>query len=124
MKLERVAPSYGYKVQITWSRPTPYDKLVSSGSRHDAEGWLYMILGYYRSPHPKLFYIGKVFQTYVSRRLRAPDHRARYYRMCHDHPRYAFRVSLGAIKLAHGHITARLVDDVESILIFAAYHTR
>ena len=124
MRLERVAPDFGYRVQISWSRPASYDKIVSSGSPHDAEGWLYMILGYHRSSHPKLFYIGKVFETYVSRRLRARDHRARYYRMCHSHPRYTFRVSLGAIKLAHGHVTARLVDDVESILIFAAYHSR
>jgi hypothetical protein len=123
MQLERVAPTYGYEVRISWSRPASYEQVITSGSPYDAEGWLYMILGYNHSPQPKLFYIGKVFETCVSRRLRGRDHRARYYRMCHDHPRYLFRVSLGAIKLKRGHITARLVDDVESILIFAAYHS-
>ena len=89
-----------------------------------------MILGYYRSPRPKLFYIGKVFQTSVSRRLRAADHRRRYYRLRSDHPRYSFRVSLGAVTLTRGnttlpaHITARRIDEIESILIFGAYHSR
>src|SRR6266404_6077455 len=124
LKLERIAPDYGYRVQISWTRPIPYDRIVRDGSPHDAEGWLYMILGYHRSPRPKLFYIGKVFQTSVSRRLRAADHRSRYYRLCSDHPRYSFRVSLGAVKLAHGHITARRIDEIESILIFGAYHSR
>jgi len=124
MKLERVVPKYGYEVEISWSRPASYERIIARGSQHDTEAWLYMILGYHHSSHPKLFYIGKVFETLVSRRLRARDHRARYYGMCHDHPRFSFRVSLGAIKLSRGHITARLVDDVESILIFAAYHSR
>src|ERR1039458_2440082 len=115
MRLERIAPDYGYKVAISWSRPASYDALVSGGSPHDADGWLYMILGYHSSPHPKLFYIGKVFETHVSRRLRQADHRARYERLQSDHPRHSFRVSVGAIKLTPGHITASRIDEIESI---------
>jgi hypothetical protein len=124
MKLQRVAPDYGYVVDITWSRPLTYSKIVTDGSRHDAEGWFYMILGYRGSSHPKLFYIGKVFEKCVSQRLRQADHRVRYEQLRSAHPRHSFRVSLGAVKLARGHITARRIDEIESILIFGAYHSR
>jgi hypothetical protein len=124
MKLERIAPHYGYIVEIRWSRPTRYSKIISDGSPHDAEGWFYMILGYHGSSHPKLFYIGKVFDSWVSRRLRQRDHRARYEQLRAAHPHHLFRVSLGAVKLARGHITAQRIDEIESILIFGAYHSR
>ncbi len=124
MKLERVAPDYGYEVEITWTRAIPYETIIKSGSSHDAEGWLYMILGYRGSSHPKIFYIGKVFESCVSERLRQRDHRARYQRLCRRHPRHSFRVSLGAVKLARGHITAHRIDQIESILIFATYHSK
>ena len=103
--------------------PIPYETIINKGSPHDAEGWLYMILGYHGSSQPKIFYIGKVFNSSVSRRL-SPDHRARYERLCSEHPRHSFRVSLGAVKLAYGHITARRIDEIESILIFATYHSK
>jgi hypothetical protein len=123
MKLERVAPTFGYTAEIRWSRPVRYSEIISRGSPHDAEGWLYMILGYHTSSRPKLFYIGKVFNSWVSRRLRQRDHRARYEQLKAAHPRHSFRVSLGAVKLARGHITAQRIDEIESILIFAAYHS-
>ncbi len=59
VKLERVAPDYGYQVHIAWTRPIPYEMIINKGSPHDAEGWLYMILGYHGSSQPKIFYIGK-----------------------------------------------------------------
>jgi hypothetical protein len=124
MKLERIAPDYGYQVHISWTRPMAYDTIINKGSPHDAEGWLYMILGYHGSSHPKIFYIGKVFNSSVSRRLRQPDHRARYARLRSEHPRHSFRVSLGAVKLAYGHITAQRIDEIESILIFATFHSK
>src|SRR4051794_4221520 len=124
MKLERVAPDYGYQAKIAWTRPIPYDTIINKGSPHDADGWLYMILGYHGSSHPKIFYVGKVFMSCVSERLRQPDHRARYQRLRREHSRHSFRVSLGAVSLAHGRITAQRIDEIESILIFAAYHTK
>ena len=83
-----------------------------------------MILGYHASSPPKIFYIGKVPHSSVSRRLMQPDHRDRYEQLCSDHPRHLFRVSLGAVKLEHGNINARLIDEIESILIFATHHSK
>ena len=99
MNFERIAPYHAFDVSISWSRPTPYDKILTHGSPSDADAWLYMILGYRRSSHPKLFYIGQVQQTQVSQRLRARDHRARFQRLCHDHPQHSFQVSLGAVSV-------------------------
>jgi hypothetical protein len=130
MKLERVAPTFGYTAEIRWSRPARYDDIVSRGSPHDSEAWFYMILGYYMTSSPKIFYIGKVFNSCVSRRLRQPDHRARFKELQAKYPRHSFRVSLGALsvsrgasELASGHITAQRIDEIESILIFAAFHS-
>src|SRR2546421_4976399 len=124
MQIERIAPYHAFDVSISWTRPIPYDKIISDGSPRDADGWLYMILGYHRSSHPKIFYIGQVQQTSVSRRLRAPDHRARYRRLCQDHPRHSFRVSLGAVTVSDGRITERRIDHIEHILIYATYNSK
>ena len=120
---ERVAPYHAYDVSVSWSHPIPYDT-IRRGSPHGRKGWLYMILGYHRSSHPKIFYIGQVFQSSVSQRLRARDHRARYQRLCHEHPRHSFRVSLGAVTISGGHITKRRIDQIEHMLIYATYNSK
>src|SRR2546426_12639464 len=104
MQLERVKPEHAYTAAVKWMRPVPYDKILAGGSSHDAEGWLYMILGYLRSSHPKIFYVGKVVSGCASRRLKAPDHRKRYRRLCREHRRHSFLVSLGAVKIPGGHV--------------------
>jgi hypothetical protein len=124
MKLERIAPDYAYEVEIAWTRPIAYDRIIQSGSPHDTEGWLYMIVGYHGSSHPKIFHVGKVFDSCVSDRLRQRDHRTRYERLRKRHPRDSFRVSLGAVKLKSGHITSARIDQIENILIFATYHSK
>ncbi len=124
MNLDRIAPYHAFDVSISWSRPVPYAKIVNEGSIHDVDAWLYMILGYRRSSHPRLFYIGQVQQTQVSQRLRARDHRARYQRLCHDHPQHSFQVSLGAVTVDGGHITKRRVDHIEHILIYATFNSK
>ncbi len=124
MNLERVAPKYGFQAEIAWTRPIPYETIISNGSPHDANGWLYMLLGYHGSSHPKIFYIGMVFMQCVSKRLRQRDHRARYEQICREHPRHSFRVSLGAVTIVHGRITRQRIDEIESLLIFSTYHTK
>src|SRR5881392_1769123 len=42
----------------------------------------------------------------------------------HGAKAHSERMSLGAVKLAYGHITARRIDEIESILIFATYHSK
>lgn len=119
MQLIQIAPKRTRIVDLHWSRPIPYEKIITEGSNHDTESWLYMILGYSRSPDPKLFYVGKVYQTCVSARLRQADHKQRYERLCKEHPRHTFRVSLGAIDIG-GHMTDKKVDEIETMLIYTA----
>lgn len=124
LRLLRIVPDYGYEVEISWTRPAPYETILTRGSPSGAEGKLYMILGYPSSHEPKLFYIGKAFPLSVSRRLRRTDHRERYARLRRDHPDLSFRVSLGAIKLRPGHITPARLEEIKSVLILGAYHSR
>jgi hypothetical protein len=118
MSLKAIAPDEAWHVTLNWSRPEHYDDVTSDGSRHDDDGWLYMILGYFGSSHPKIFYIGKVVQSYVSQRLRQPDHRRRYLRLSKEHPRHTFKVTLGSIQLESGNITSRRIDQIETLLIY------
>jgi hypothetical protein len=80
-----------------------------------------MILGYYSTSAPKLFYIGMVYNQHVTQRLSQPDHRQRYVRLRHDHPNHRFRVSLGAVEIENGRITRNRIDQIETILVFAHY---
>jgi len=120
MPLREVAPEATRCVRLKWSRPAPYEQIIESGSAHDSHGWLYMILGYYGSSHPKLFYIGKVYQTHVSARLRQSDHKRRYQRLRGEHSRHSFRVSLGSVEIEGGRITAQRIDQIETMLIYTA----
>lgn len=83
-----------------------------------------MILGYFGSSHPKLFYIGKVYQSYVSTRLRQSDHKRRYLRLKSEHPRHSFQVSLGAVEFEGCRISAQRIDQIETMLIYTANETQ
>ena len=121
MSLKRVDPEDAYIVNIKWSRPASYEEITASGSRHDPEGSLYMILGYYGSSHPKIFYVGKVTATYVSRRLRQPDHRKRYEWLQTQHPRHTFKVCLGEVEIVQNNVTRRRIDEIETMLIYTVH---
>ncbi len=120
MPLKPVSPEAIRVANLLWTRPEPYEQVISDGTVHDASGWLYMILGYYGSSYPKLFYIGKVYQTCVSARLRQADHKRRYNRLCSEHPRHHFKVSLAAVQIDNGSITHRRIDQIETMLIYTA----
>lgn len=79
-----------------------------------------MILGYYGSSHPKLFYIGKVYKNHVSARLRQADHKRRYENLVSEHPRHSFQVSLGSVEIENGKITKQRIDQIETMLIYTA----
>ena len=98
----------------------PYEQIIAHGSPHDSHKWLYMILGYFGSSHPKLFYIGKVYSTYVSARLRQADHKRRYLRLRDEHSHHSFRVTLGAVEIQGGNITSQRIDQIETMLIYTA----
>ncbi len=122
MRLIRIDPEKTCTVSIRWTKPASYDVIVK-GSHHDPDGWLYMILGYHGSSHPKVFYIGKVTASYVSERLRQRDHQWRYSMLRRRYPRHTFRVSLGAINMK-GRCTDRRIDHIETLLIFTAWENQ
>ena len=120
MPLKSVSSEATRNVHLLWTRPEPYEQIISDGSIHDANGWLYMILGYFGASGPKLFYIGKVYQNCVSARLRQADHKRRYTRLRAEHPRHRFEVSLAAVQIDNRRITHRGIDQIETMLIYTA----
>jgi len=119
--LKPVLPGWEWNVKLNWSRPEHYEKIDKGGFARDKKGWFYMILGCRDSCDPEIFYIGRVFQTCVSRRLRQPDHRRRHDLLVKKYRNYLLKVSLATVKLkGKGHITFRRIVDIEKILICTA----
>ena len=126
MSFRRVAPEAAWKVAITWSRPISYENVINSEYTYgyDYSHWLYMILGYHGSAQRKIFYVGKVYDSFVGDRLRHPDHVRRYSKLKKKYPNHKLRVSLGTIHVKNGKITKQRVDQIETMLIYTAGETQ
>jgi hypothetical protein len=96
------------------------EKLIENGSCHDEFAQLYMMIGKY-SEHLNLFYIGKT-NGCVSDRLLQNDHLEKYNDWTKKHPRNKIHVSLGTIKLSEGRVNQRIIDDIETLLIYSHYN--
>jgi hypothetical protein len=118
----KVAPESAWTVNIKWSRPILYENVIRTDYAYGygQDHWLYMILGYYGTSQRKIFYIGKVYKSYVGDRLRNPDHVRRYLKLRQAHPNHELRLSLGNVLIKQGNITNRRVDQIESLLIYTA----
>lgn len=64
-----------WPIEVEWSRPREYDRLLDEGSTHDESANLYLISARYKNNTPKLLYIGQTFNQWVSKRLTQPDHK-------------------------------------------------
>ena len=107
-----------YEVEIDWSRPKAYDRLIEEGSHHDETARLYLISARYSNGKPKLLYIGKTYRQWVSKRLSQKDHKSRYGTFQENYPNHTLFVSHGVITINGSRITSERVSDIESILIY------
>ena len=106
-------------VSINWSKPMIYENLIENGSYNDDDAHLYMITGKYLNNTPKLFYIGKTYNQYVTQRLTQVDHKNRYDQLCDDYPKHTLFVSHGTIEIEEGKRTKKRVAEIERILIYS-----
>lgn len=107
-----------WEVEIEWSRPKEYDRLLEEGSHHDESAHLYLISARYRDYESKLLYIGKTYDQWVSKRLSQKDHRSRYGTFQENYPNHIFFVSHGVITINGSKITRKRLSDIERILIY------
>jgi hypothetical protein len=119
VRVKPVVPDWAWDVTLNWSRPADYRNIDKGGFPSDNDAWFYMILGRLDSSDRELFYIGRVFQTCVSQRLRQRDHRKRFKELEGEYPEYHFEVSLAKVDL-NGRINFNRIDEIERILICTA----
>lgn len=107
-----------WPVEIEWSRPKSYERLIEEGSFYDDYAHLYLISARYRDYQPKLLYIGKTYSQWVTKRLTQKDHRKRYATFLENYPNHNLSVSHGVITVNNGKITPKRLSDIERILIY------
>ena len=122
MHLRPVAPEPDWIVTINWSRPITYENIIDREYQYgyDSDHWLYMILGYYGASSPKIFYIGKIYDSLVGDRLQDEDHRQRHAKLTKQYPNHRLRVSLGTVDIKNGKRTKQRIDQIETMLIYTA----
>ena len=120
MHLRPVSPEPDWTVRINWSRPVTYENTIDEDYEYgyNQDHWLYMILGCHGASPRKIFYIGKVYNSFVGNRLQQDDHRQRYQKLRKQHPNHRLRVSLGTVHIKDGHITKQRIDQIETMLIY------
>lgn len=115
--MQPIDSSKAWKVRISWSHLRYLDRFFQDP--RDDYAYLYAIwarFGY----AAKLLYIRKVYEQYVSDRLKQPDHLRRRQKMERKYRRHSLAVSLGEIEvLRGGKITWYRIDEVERLLIYA-----
>ena len=107
-----------WNIEIEWSRPKTYERLLDEGSPHDDLAHLYLISARMGTDSPKAIYVGKTYDQWVSKRLSQPDHKRRYAEFIIAYPRHNFYVSHGIVKIQNGKLTRKRIDDIERILIY------
>lgn len=106
-------------IEVHWSRPKDYDRLLEEGSPHDELARLYLISARFGTKPSKAIYVGKTDAQSVIKRLTQPDHQRRYINFVNDYPRHRFYVSHGIVTNHQGKLTQKRIDDIERILIYA-----
>lgn len=107
-----------WRVCIAWSKPIPYERARDEGSEHDETANLYMITARFSDKKHKFIYLGKTYKQYVQKRLKQPDHHARYAGIVRNHPKHRIFLRYGTVKVDAGKVTKKRIDDLERILIY------
>ena len=101
--------------KITWSRASRIDDFLLRPNEGDAN--FYMLLGSVDG-RCYLFYLGKVFDQYVSWRIVQPDHQDRVREICRRYPDTDVLISVGVISTVDRNRYDRdFIDNIESLLI-------
>lgn len=107
-----------WNVQIDWSLPQEYERLLELGSPNDDLAHLYLISARYGKNEPKTIYIGQTYNQWVSKRLTQADHQSRYADFVENYSRHRLYVSHGIVTVHDGKITRKRINDIERILIY------
>ena len=106
---------------IEWSKPVSFQDLFD-GKTDEEEAYFYSIIGKFGN-HWKCFYIGKVYDQYVSTRHENRDHLLRRELLNTEYPEVEWQLTLGIPKFNEvGRITRNRVDVVEGLLIYSHWH--
>ena len=108
---------------IEWSKPMSHDVLFSQQDvDEDERGYFYTICAYSEGKW-WTYYIGMVYDQWVTDRHKQKDHKNRLDDLKIKHPSLIFHVSIGVLKQASGaRITEELIADLEGLLIHAEWH--
>lgn len=107
-----------WRVHIRWSKPIPYEMARDVGSVHDKTANLYMITARFSDKSHKFIYLGKTYKQYVQKRLKQPDHKARYAAIKKNYPNHAIFLRHGTVEIESGKVNNKKIDDLERILIY------
>lgn len=108
-------------VRINWSEPVAFSDLFD-GNIDEEEAYYYAIVG--RAERVwKCFYIGKVYDQYVSTRHLNKDHIDRRKQLISEYPEADWCITLGVPKFNEkGRVTRNRVDVIEGLLIYSHWH--
>ena len=111
------------KVTINWGEPVKFKELFD-GQVDEEEAYYYAIIGKSHNRW-KCFYIGKVYDQYVSTRHLNADHIRRREELERKHPKIDWHLTLGVPTFNEaGRITRNRVDIVEGLLIYSHWHKK
>jgi len=108
-----------WQVEVKWMPPVAYDKVLSEGSPHDDDAYLYMIVAKHSAHPPKVVYLGRTCKQCVSVRLTQVDHKKRHAALVEKCPNHHLLVSHGLVTVKNGNLTERRIQDVERLLIYS-----
>lgn len=115
--MKRVYEADVYHVSIKWSKPHSIDNVDQFDYWDIEDVYFYKILARYGQTY-HLLYIGKAFKQYVSQRLANPDHALKKFDLFEKYPHHELMISFGHLININCNRTARLIDEIESLLIY------
>lgn len=104
---------------INWSEPKTLEEVKVMDDDSSYNAYFYKIVGVFNNKF-KLFYIGKCFKQYVTKRLFQPDHIRKQAEFKEKYKKHRLLISLGNIEYKkHKPVE---IDNVERLLIYSHSH--
>lgn len=108
-------------VEISWTKPAPFDVLFSGHIEEDATAYFYSIVAFSNKAWVP-YYIGITNRQTASVRNAQPDHLRRQQVLARKFPTHNFSICLGTPQFNVGTLTKATIETLEGLLIFAHWH--
>ncbi|MFH1121895.1 MAG: hypothetical protein V1775_18905 [Bacteroidota bacterium] len=112
-----LCPSDVTSIEISWSEPQLIQGFKDPEVEYPDNGYFYKFIGIHGKSN-RLFYIGKTYSRYVSRRIKDADHKRKQEEFHKSHPKHKLYISVGFIP-PRKKISPKFISDIENLLIYA-----